>query len=159
MDAHRGNGKRFVVHADDKLTAFAELEAEISHAQASAEPVTAYQAGRYKNLIKLRYNSANCLSRLFSAPIPLEHKALMFAPPNSNDWQMSRHAAAWRLFVSSSSARALSFAPSTPIPRVSMQPRQRLCATRIADPHSGQTTDESFRWKQTGTLFIGNATI
>jgi hypothetical protein len=25
-DAHRGDGKRFVVHADDKLTAFVELE-------------------------------------------------------------------------------------------------------------------------------------
>jgi hypothetical protein len=25
-DAHRGNGKRFVVHADEKLTAFVELE-------------------------------------------------------------------------------------------------------------------------------------
>jgi hypothetical protein len=39
------------VRADDKLTAFAELEAEISHAQASAEPVTAYQARPYKNVI------------------------------------------------------------------------------------------------------------
>jgi hypothetical protein len=26
-DAHRDDGKRFVVHADDKLTAFLELEA------------------------------------------------------------------------------------------------------------------------------------
>ena len=26
-DAHRGDGKRFVVHADEKLTAFVELEA------------------------------------------------------------------------------------------------------------------------------------
>jgi hypothetical protein len=25
-DAHHGNGKRFVVHADEKLTAFLELE-------------------------------------------------------------------------------------------------------------------------------------
>jgi hypothetical protein len=25
-DAHRGDGKRFVVHADEKLTAFLELE-------------------------------------------------------------------------------------------------------------------------------------
>jgi hypothetical protein len=25
-DAHRGDGKRFVVHADEKLTAFMELE-------------------------------------------------------------------------------------------------------------------------------------
>ncbi len=28
-DAHRGDGKRFVVHADEKLTAFVELEAAI----------------------------------------------------------------------------------------------------------------------------------
>jgi hypothetical protein len=28
-DAHRPNGKRFVVHADEKLTAFLELEAAI----------------------------------------------------------------------------------------------------------------------------------
>jgi hypothetical protein len=29
-DAHRGDGKHFVVHADEKLTAFVELEAAIS---------------------------------------------------------------------------------------------------------------------------------
>jgi hypothetical protein len=28
-DAHRGDGQRFVVHADEKLTAFLELEATI----------------------------------------------------------------------------------------------------------------------------------
>ncbi len=28
-DAHRDDGKRFVVHADEKLTAFVELEAPI----------------------------------------------------------------------------------------------------------------------------------
>ena len=28
-DAHRGDGKRFVVHAEEKLTAFAELESVI----------------------------------------------------------------------------------------------------------------------------------
>ena len=28
-DAHRGDGKRFVVHAEEKLTAFVELEAAI----------------------------------------------------------------------------------------------------------------------------------
>ena len=28
-DAHRGDGQRFVVHADDKLTAFLELESAI----------------------------------------------------------------------------------------------------------------------------------
>jgi len=30
-DAHRDDGKRFVVHADEKLTAFAELELAIRH--------------------------------------------------------------------------------------------------------------------------------
>jgi hypothetical protein len=29
VDAHRDNGKRFVVHADEKATAFAELVASI----------------------------------------------------------------------------------------------------------------------------------
>ena len=29
FDAHRGDGKRFVVHADEKLTAFVELQAAI----------------------------------------------------------------------------------------------------------------------------------
>jgi hypothetical protein len=28
-DAHRGDGKRFVVHADERLTAFVELESAI----------------------------------------------------------------------------------------------------------------------------------
>ena len=28
-DAHRDDGQRFVVHADDKLTAFVELEREV----------------------------------------------------------------------------------------------------------------------------------
>jgi hypothetical protein len=31
-DAHRGDGKRFVVHADEKLTAFLELDAAIRDA-------------------------------------------------------------------------------------------------------------------------------
>jgi hypothetical protein len=29
VDAHRGDGKRFVVHADEELTAFLELEAVV----------------------------------------------------------------------------------------------------------------------------------
>jgi hypothetical protein len=29
VDAHRGDGQRFVVHADEKLTAFLELESTI----------------------------------------------------------------------------------------------------------------------------------
>jgi len=32
-DAHRGDGKRFVVRADEKLTAFIELEAAIRTAE------------------------------------------------------------------------------------------------------------------------------
>jgi hypothetical protein len=28
-DAHRGDGKRFIVHADEKLTAFMELESAV----------------------------------------------------------------------------------------------------------------------------------
>jgi hypothetical protein len=40
-DAHRNNAKCFIVRADEIQTAFAEPEAEISHVQASAEPVAA----------------------------------------------------------------------------------------------------------------------
>jgi hypothetical protein len=29
-DAHRGDGKRFVVHADEKLSAFLELESQLA---------------------------------------------------------------------------------------------------------------------------------
>jgi hypothetical protein len=32
-DAHRGDGKRFIVHADEKLTAFLELESAIRAAE------------------------------------------------------------------------------------------------------------------------------
>jgi hypothetical protein len=28
-DAHRGDGKRFIVHADEKLSAFLELESQL----------------------------------------------------------------------------------------------------------------------------------
>jgi hypothetical protein len=28
-DAHRDNGRRFIVHADEKLTAFVELERQV----------------------------------------------------------------------------------------------------------------------------------
>jgi hypothetical protein len=42
------------VRADEKLTAFGELEAEISHAQANAEPVTAYQARPYRLRCNIR---------------------------------------------------------------------------------------------------------
>jgi hypothetical protein len=34
-DAHRGNGKRFVVRAHEKLTAFTELESEINYTSVS----------------------------------------------------------------------------------------------------------------------------
>jgi hypothetical protein len=36
VDAHRGDGKRVVVHADEKLTAFLELEAAVEPFSASS---------------------------------------------------------------------------------------------------------------------------
>jgi hypothetical protein len=30
VDVHRGDGKRFIVHADEKLTAFLELESQLA---------------------------------------------------------------------------------------------------------------------------------
>ena len=47
-DAHRGDGKRFVVHADEKVTAFVELES-VTRAAESAEDC----AGRETKLDKL----------------------------------------------------------------------------------------------------------
>jgi len=37
-DAHRGNGKRFIARADEKLTAFLELESEIRDAGDKLSP-------------------------------------------------------------------------------------------------------------------------
>jgi len=36
-DAHRGDGKRFIVHPDEKLTAFLELEAAVSGMSRSSQ--------------------------------------------------------------------------------------------------------------------------
>ena len=93
----------------------------------------------------------NIAARIFSRCSRRREHQLLISMPNPS-------------ISPSSSASASSVAPSppissTPIPWESMQPRQRSYATRIADPHSGQTTDDSFRWNQIGTLFIGNATI
>ena len=40
-DAHRGDGKRFVVHADEKLTAFLELESTLRDARKPCWPINA----------------------------------------------------------------------------------------------------------------------
>jgi hypothetical protein len=40
-DAHRDDGKRFVVHADEKLTAFLELESVIASTNTRKSPSTA----------------------------------------------------------------------------------------------------------------------
>jgi hypothetical protein len=37
FNVHRGDGKRFVARADEKLTAFIELEAAVSKSQRSGE--------------------------------------------------------------------------------------------------------------------------
>ncbi len=37
VDAHRGDGRRFVVHADEILTAFLELEAAVKRHASGAE--------------------------------------------------------------------------------------------------------------------------
>ena len=40
-DAHRGDGKRFVVRADEKLTAFTELESAIPKSRRAVESLAA----------------------------------------------------------------------------------------------------------------------
>jgi hypothetical protein len=42
-DAHRGDGKRFVVHADEKLTAFLELESAIRGIVVSTRPLVPFR--------------------------------------------------------------------------------------------------------------------
>ena len=55
-DAHRDDGKRFVVHAEEKLTAFLELETAIprfrgvKQQQGIGDPIAAYQARLYMKI-------------------------------------------------------------------------------------------------------------
>ena len=44
-DAHRGDGKRFVVHSDEKLSAFVELEREVLTVTFYLESVMPIRAG------------------------------------------------------------------------------------------------------------------
>ncbi len=50
VDAHRDDGKRFVVHADEKLTAFLELESAIrdQSVAALADQVSPQVTSRFK---------------------------------------------------------------------------------------------------------------
>jgi hypothetical protein len=41
VDAHRGDGKRFVVRADEKLSAFVELERQVLTVMFYLEPIRA----------------------------------------------------------------------------------------------------------------------
>jgi hypothetical protein len=54
-DAHRDDGKRFVVHADEKLTTFLELEAAIR-----APSEAAKKRAKRSNLIDMRKNKTPC---------------------------------------------------------------------------------------------------
>jgi hypothetical protein len=47
-DAHRGDGKRFVVHADEKLTTFVELESAIP------EPVLTWSVGDWQDCARAK---------------------------------------------------------------------------------------------------------
>jgi hypothetical protein len=58
-DAHRGDGHRFIVRADEKLTAFLELEAAI-------RAVTLF--GTAQHSIALRSHAARCLL-IFASPV------------------------------------------------------------------------------------------
>ena len=70
VDAHRGDGKRFVVRADEKLTAFLELESAIEVAVNSRKAT-----------------AINCLTtdrRAFAGFLLLRHSRL--PPPEHNTW-------------------------------------------------------------------------
>ena len=88
-----GDGRRFAVRADEKLTAFGELEAEISHAQASAEPVAACQARPYKLRCNIR------LSGVLINSFSITSSDVAVAPTAATCNEPSR-SPAWRLFVS-----------------------------------------------------------
>jgi hypothetical protein len=45
VDAYRGDGKRFVVHSDEKLSAFVELEREVLTVTFYLESVMPIRAG------------------------------------------------------------------------------------------------------------------
>jgi hypothetical protein len=44
-DAHRDDGKRFVVHAEEKLSAFVELESAVNHPDGDGAPTAAEGVG------------------------------------------------------------------------------------------------------------------
>src|SRR6266478_2392355 len=50
-DAHRGDGKRFVVQADEKLTAFLELEKAIPSKTNAAKVCVVYQKNMQKTML------------------------------------------------------------------------------------------------------------
>jgi hypothetical protein len=54
-DAHRGDGKRFVVRADEKLTAFMELESAIR-----ARAILGYQAQQNADRLVLEDRKLFC---------------------------------------------------------------------------------------------------
>ena len=80
------------VHADELLTAFAELEAEISHALASAEPVAACQARPYRLRCNIR------LSGVLINSFSITSSDVAVAPTAATCNEPSR-SPAWRLFV------------------------------------------------------------
>jgi hypothetical protein len=45
VDAHRDDGKRFIVHADDKLSAFIELERQVLTVTFISNPLLLIRAG------------------------------------------------------------------------------------------------------------------
>ena len=54
IDAHRDDGKRFVVHADEKLTAFVEVESTIRGAASLINHVVEPCGYKAKTCIKIR---------------------------------------------------------------------------------------------------------
>jgi hypothetical protein len=53
-DAHRGDGKRFVVHADEKLSAFVELERQVLTVTFYLASIHADPCGRPMMVIEIR---------------------------------------------------------------------------------------------------------
>src|SRR5713101_8088354 len=81
-DAHRDNGKRFVVHAEEKLTAFVQLESAIF-----AGGFRTCASQQHRQILSATQSSASSILRCKSriAPIGKSVNSRLFALPDSSN--------------------------------------------------------------------------
>jgi len=69
-DAHRGDGKRFVVHADEKLAAFLELELAIRAADTSLYILYAFNTVAHTLTLRLACEFKNLAAAVVGSGLP-----------------------------------------------------------------------------------------